>query len=424
MKRSIFLSFVSLVFAVSTMAADNLVVSDVTVAQGQEAVLDIGCEMQTACKAFQMDVELGSGFTLKLDASGKPEAELGTTTDHNVYSRRVSDGKYRFVVISMNGQQLPTSGSLLKLTVVAPSTAQAGSSATCIVKAIEFATAQTERLLLSNATFKVTIATPPPKGDTNGDNTVDVADIATIIDVMAGVGADPVSARTSDVNEDGTVDVADIATVIDIMAGGGTNDPYPDPEPSYTSCPDDNHPHAIDLGLPSGTKWACCNVDASTPEQYGGYYAWGEKETKNVYSWETYDYYSNDDANHLDIGTDIAGTIYDVATEKWGTVWSIPSVEQCREFVNNTTSEWVSQNNVFGRKFVGSNGGYVFIPAAGRYIDDKLKSSGDYGYYWSSTLGDNGLENARVLNFNSEEIHIYRNAYRYHGRTVRPVRTK
>ncbi len=254
MKRIIFLSFVSLLSAVSTMAANKLVVSDVTVAQGKEAVLDIGCEMQTACKAFQMDVELGSGFTLKLDAAGKPEAELGTATDHKIYSRRVSDGKYRFVVISMNGQQLPSSGSLLKLTVVAPSTAQAGSSATCSVKAIEFATAQTKPLVLSNASFKVTIATPPPKGDVNLDNTVDVADIATIIDVMAGGSGIATSLKqVADVNEDGTVDVADIATVIDIMAGGST-EPEPDPEPSYTSCPDDNHPHAIDLGLPSGTK--------------------------------------------------------------------------------------------------------------------------------------------------------------------------
>ena len=320
MKRAIIFSIASLLCAVSTMAADKLVVSDVSVVQGKESVLDIGCQMQTACKAFQMDVELGSGFTLKLDASGKPVAELGTATDHKIFSRRVSNVKYRFVVISMNGKQLPKSGSLLKLTLIAPSTAQAGSSITGSVKAIEFATAQTKPLVLSNATFKVTIASKPPKGDVNGDNTIDVADIATIIDVMAR-SADASSALV-DVNEDGIVDVADIATVISIMAGGGS-EPDPDPEPSYTSCPDDNHPHAIDLGLPSGTKWACCNVGASTPEGYGNYYAWGETEPKSEYNLSTYIHCDGSQSTYHDIGSDIAGTGYDTATANWGAPWRI-----------------------------------------------------------------------------------------------------
>ena len=57
---------------------------------------------------------------------------------------------------------------------------------------------------------------------------------------------------------------------------------------SAQSCPDDNHQHAIDLGLPSGTKWACCNVGTNTPEGYGGYYARGETEEKEIYDWTTY----------------------------------------------------------------------------------------------------------------------------------------
>lgn len=63
------------------------------------------------------------------------------------------------------------------------------------------------------------------------------------------------------------------------------------------SCPDGKHPHAIDLGLPSGTKWACCNVGATTPEGYGGYYAWGEKKMKSVYNEVTYKYCSGTDTN-------------------------------------------------------------------------------------------------------------------------------
>lgn len=57
----------------------------------------------------------------------------------------------------------------------------------------------------------------------------------------------------------------------------------PDAPVAYTSCPDSHHPHLIDLGLPSGTKWACCNVGAQKPEDYGGYYAWGETAEKNSY---------------------------------------------------------------------------------------------------------------------------------------------
>ncbi len=57
------------------------------------------------------------------------------------------------------------------------------------------------------------------------------------------------------------------------------------------SCPDNNHPHMIDLGLPSGTKWACCNVGATTPEAYGGYYAWGETEEKDYFDQENYEFF-------------------------------------------------------------------------------------------------------------------------------------
>lgn len=89
------------------------------------------------------------------------------------------------------------------------------------------------------------------------------------------------------------------------------------------SCPDDNHPHMIDLGLPSGTKWACCNVGATKPEEYGGYYTWGETEEKSVYDWSTCKYWTDsngdgyaDDYEFTNLGSDIAGTGYDVAHVK------------------------------------------------------------------------------------------------------------
>lgn len=89
-------------------------------------------------------------------------------------------------------------------------------------------------------------------------------------------------------------------------------------EYSLTLCPDENHPHMIDLGLPSGTKWACCNVGASNPEDYGNYYAWGETQPKSVYNSVTYLYCTGQDIDgdgwidknlsFVNIGSDIAGT--------------------------------------------------------------------------------------------------------------------
>ena len=157
--------------------------------------------------------------------------------------------------------------------------------------------------------------------------------------------------KKGDVNDDMQVDVADIATIIDIMAGkGGDTEPE---KKVYTSCPDGNHPHIIDLGLPSGTKWACCNVGASKPEDYGSYYAWGETKTKEVYNWDTNQYgYNNDDGDYshlVNIGSDIAGTEYDAATANWKAPWRMPTIDQCRELLDNCTSEWTTQNDVNGR---------------------------------------------------------------------------
>lgn len=152
-------------------------------------------------------------------------------------------------------------------------------------------------------------------------------------------------------------------------------------------CPDGNHPHMIDLGLPSGTKWACCNVGASTPKQYGGYYAWGETQAKSMYNWETYQHGSFWD-HVVNIGSDIGGTQYDAATANWGAPWRMPSLSQIQELLNNATSVWTTQNGVNGRKFIGTNSGTIFLPAAGYRRKDELYSAGEWVGYWSSTLDE------------------------------------
>lgn len=113
-------------------------------------------------------------------------------------------------------------------------------------------------------------------------------------------------------------------------------------EKAYHTCPDSNHPHWIDLGLPSGTQWRCCNEGASTPEAYGNYYTFGQ-------------------------------------------VSSAPSITQLEELWNHCNHQWTTQNGVEGRKFTGPNGGTIFLPAAGGRWDGGFNDSGSYGYYWSST---------------------------------------
>ena len=187
---------------------------------------------------------------------------------------------------------------------------------------------------------------------------------------------------------------------------------------SYTSCPDSHHPHLIDLGLPSGTKWACCNVGAEKPEDYGGYFAWGETSEKSFY---TSDNYLDGKGTSYDIGKDIAGTQYDAATANWGSLWVMPNMEQMEELKSNCTSEWTTENGVKGRRFIGPNGASVFLPAAGNRWRDDLYHAGSYGNYWSSTLYESHTSYAWSLYFYSGYVRTYYYG-RFDGLSVRPVR--
>ena len=183
-------------------------------------------------------------------------------------------------------------------------------------------------------------------------------------------------------------------------------------------CPDDNHPHMIDLGLPSGTKLACCNVGASKPEDYGGYYAWGEIEEKDVYDWSMYIHWDENAGACNDIGSDISGTDYDVAHVKWSGSWVMPSIEQYRELRSNTTAEWTTENGVNGFRFTSSNGRAIFLPDAGFRWESGLY---DKGCYWcSSSNWSEGLVYADMMTFEDGKMWDGANL-RYRGIPVRPV---
>ena len=191
------------------------------------------------------------------------------------------------------------------------------------------------------------------------------------------------------------------------------------------SCPDDNHPHAIDLGLSSGTKWACCNVDTDYPEKqspsnHGGYYAWGETETKSKYDWSNYIHCDGSENTCYDIGSDIAGTEHDVAHVQWGGSWVMPSDGQIQELISNCSYTWTTKNGVAGGLLTGPSGGTIFLPEADICWNGFLECSMPGGYYWSSTLSPKNSNNAYRLCFDSWGG-SGGGEYRGIGLTVRPI---
>lgn len=200
----------------------------------------------------------------------------------------------------------------------------------------------------------------------------------------------------------------------------------------------------VDLGLPSGTLWATCNIGASKPEDYGNYYAWGETSTKSRYYWDTYRYanYANGDHRNMtkycsksDYGnngfTDNWTTLQsadDPATANWGSGWQTPSQDQLNELASNTTNQWTTRNGVNGMLFTSKNGQTIFLPAAGfssiREGVSELFCAGSRGYYWSKSLSTGYPDSAYHLCLDSYSCNGYNSRGRDLGLTVRPVRQK
>ena len=187
----------------------------------------------------------------------------------------------------------------------------------------------------------------------------------------------------------------------------------------------------VDLGLPSGLKWATCNVGASKPEEYGSHYAWGETNTKHDYSEGTYTHcrrrsllggfltwdYKYDELDN--IGADAQ---YDVARKQWGSPWRLPAKADFDELCNENNCEWTwtKQNGVSGYKVTSKkNGNSIFLPAAGWRNGSSLNGQGA-GCYWSSTPHGSNSYNAYYLYFNSGH-HVTGCSGRDGGQSVRPV---
>lgn len=166
----------------------------------------------------------------------------------------------------------------------------------------------------------------------------------------------------------------------------------------------------VDLGLPSGTKWAKMNIGAENSEDFGFYFAWGETYPKYSYNGYNYSYskypfrllYDNDAAFML-----------------WGNEWRMPTRSEFQELINNCTSEFITQNGVDGLQLTSKiNNNTIFLPAVGRngFLTDYSS-----GYYWSSDISINYTEYAYYFTFNYVPTLKLDSGSRYYGYAIRPV---
>ena len=180
----------------------------------------------------------------------------------------------------------------------------------------------------------------------------------------------------------------------------------------------------VDLGLPSGLKWATCNVGADSPEDYGNYYAWGETTTKSTYTEDNSLTYGLNESQLQSQGyIDGSGNLtpsHDAATANWGGSWRMPTKTEMQELIDNCTRTWTTQNGVKGTKMTGPNGNSIFLPAVGYRYGTSFHNDGYSGDYWSSA--PDGDDDAYHLNFYSgiESVNVD-DIVRSAGFTVRPI---
>lgn len=216
-------------------------------------------------------------------------------------------------------------------------------------------------------------------------------------------------------------------------------------------------PEAIDLGIKVNgktIKWASCNLGASSPEEYGDYYAWGEtapyyssqspltwKNGKSAgYSWASYKWWGGssstltkyntkescgvvDNITELQRGEKSGETVDDAARAKLGGKWRIPTDAEWTELRTKCIWTWVTNYNgsgINGRLITATNGNSIFLPAAGYRYDTNLNDAGSYGLYWSSSLNTDGPDYAYAVHFRPGTVYR-RSYYRFDGQSVRPV---
>jgi hypothetical protein len=179
----------------------------------------------------------------------------------------------------------------------------------------------------------------------------------------------------------------------------------------------------VDLGL--SVKWATFNVGASKPEDYGDYFAWGETETKDKYSWATYKWCDGTSTNMTKYNTEDGKTTLepadDAAQVHWGGKWRMPSKEEVDELTQQCNWIWTTHNNVNGYKVTGPNGNSIFLPAAGYKGAGPTYPAGEDGLYWTSTLEKGHYSYLIVLHDDAPPTEASTKGTRCFGFAIRPV---
>ncbi len=257
-------------------------------------------------------------------------------------------------------------------------------------------------------------------GDTNCDGYINIADATELIDYLLSGNASQINLVNGDTDQNGSVNIADVTELIDYLFNGHWS--WEDPQ--------DQH-EWVDLGLPSGTLWATCNLGANSPEEYGDYFAWGETEPKDFYNWSTYKWCNGSNSTLTKYCTNSSyGAVDnkleldpkdDAAYVNWGENWRMPTKDQLKELQTECTWTWTTQNGVNGRLMIGPNGNSLFLPAAGYRSDSSLNGAGSWGGYWSRRLYSSNPRHAYGVYFLSGDVDWSTND-RTRGFPVRAVR--
>lgn len=252
-------------------------------------------------------------------------------------------------------------------------------------------------------------------GDVNNDSEVNILDVDKVIKEILGNCSD----TSADVNTDGEINILDVDAIISIILGGDSTQ--------------EDHEY-VDLGLPSGTLWATCNVGAGCPEDYGYFFAWGETEPKSVYDWSTYKWCIVDpvDGSYFltkycifsDMGTVDNKTELepedDAAYVNWGPSWRMPTWKQLSELESECIWQWTTQYGVDGYLLKSKvNGNSMFLPATGFRDGALLRNSGYSGRFWVRSLS---YGKVIYLSFSENGLCWTSSPFRYQGHCVRAVR--
>ena len=184
----------------------------------------------------------------------------------------------------------------------------------------------------------------------------------------------------------------------------------------------------VDLGLPSGTLWATCNIGTSAPEGFGYHFAWGETKPKEIYNDGKYKWLNGNGYTKYSEGIDNKtklDPIDDAAYVNWGPKWRMPTKEQQQELIDNCTWTWTARNNVNGMLVTGPNGNKMFLPAAGTYGASDMFATDRHGSYISCDRYELKLHGAWAVRliFSSDDLNVSSHlGVREGGNSVRAVR--